>query len=139
MFHIYKMILASAYSELPNSSGVPNKCMVAYNFFDLLHKNARFWSFLAYFWFKINSRGATTIRQCRVIENRTIPWRYLRFREVARMRNKNKPLKYSVPGYRLSFHQNNFIFCAIIMFKKLFSRKSSYSLPPDPVSSRSIV
>ena len=54
------------YSELPNSSGVPNKCMVAYNFFDLLHKNARFWSFLAYFWFKINSRGATTIRQCRV-------------------------------------------------------------------------
>ena len=51
---------------MPNSSGVPNKCMVAYNFFDLLHKNARFWSFLAYFWFKINSRGATTIRQCRV-------------------------------------------------------------------------
>ena len=55
------------YSEVPNSSGVPNKCMVAYNFFDLLHKNARFWSFLAYFWFKINSRGATTIRQCRVL------------------------------------------------------------------------
>ena len=54
------------YSELPNSSGVLNKRMVAYNFFDLLHKNARFWSFLAYFWFKINSRGATTIRQCRV-------------------------------------------------------------------------
>ena len=56
------------YSELPNSSGVPNKCMVAYNFFDLLHKNARFWSFLAYFWFKINSRGATPIRYCRVMK-----------------------------------------------------------------------
>ena len=27
------------------------------HFFDLLHKNARFCSFLAYFWFKINSRG----------------------------------------------------------------------------------
>ena len=61
-----RSILFFTYSEVPNSSGVPNKCMVAYNFFDLLHKNARFWSFLAYFWFKINSRGATTIRQCRV-------------------------------------------------------------------------
>jgi len=35
-------------------------------FFDLLHKNARFWSFLAYFCFKINTRGATTIRHLRV-------------------------------------------------------------------------
>ena len=63
----YFVMRINNYSEVPNSSGVPNKCMVAYNFFDLLHKNARFWSFLAYFWFKINSRGATTIRHLRVL------------------------------------------------------------------------
>ena len=31
------------YSKLSNNRGVSNKRMVAYNFLDLLHKNARFW------------------------------------------------------------------------------------------------
>ena len=47
--------------KLSNNSGASNKCMVACNFLDLLHKNTKFWWFLAYFEFKINSRGATII------------------------------------------------------------------------------
>ena len=46
---IIRVKIPSTYSQLPNSSGGRNKCMVAYNFFDLLHENARFWSFLTYF------------------------------------------------------------------------------------------
>ena len=37
------------YSLVPNTRGAPNKSMVACKFFDLLHKNARFWPFLANF------------------------------------------------------------------------------------------
>ena len=39
----------SKYSTLPNNRSVPNKSVVACKFFDLLHKNARFWPFLASF------------------------------------------------------------------------------------------
>ena len=61
----YSILLGTLfkYSSLPNNRGASNKSMVAYNFLGLLHKNARFWSFLAYFQFKINSRGATIIRE----------------------------------------------------------------------------
>ena len=38
-----------AFLKRSQTSRTPCKCMVAYKFFDLLHKNARFWSFLALF------------------------------------------------------------------------------------------
>ena len=42
---------------------------MACKFFTLLHKNARFWSFLATFCLKINRRSATFIRYLRVCTN----------------------------------------------------------------------
>ena len=45
----YLLSSVAHYSKVPNNCGVLNKCMVAYKFFGLLHKNARFWSFLAIF------------------------------------------------------------------------------------------
>ena len=42
--------------------------MVAYKFFTLLHKIARFGPFLANFSLKINNGGATIIRYSRVVE-----------------------------------------------------------------------
>ena len=50
------------YSDLSNISGVLNKHMEVCKFFSLVHKNARFWGFLANFCLQINRRGDTSIR-----------------------------------------------------------------------------
>jgi len=55
------------YSRVSNNRGASNKCMVAYKFFTLLHKIARFGPFLANFSLKINNGGATIIRYSRVV------------------------------------------------------------------------
>ena len=77
--------------------------MVAYNFFDLVHKNARFWSFLANFWFKINSRGATTIRQCRVIMRLQVQTHTLRYLI-------NVALRLFILGQKLAKNDQNLAF-----------------------------
>ena len=60
-------VLSNTYSLVSNKRSVSNKSVVACRFSTLLHKIARFWSFLATFCLKINRRSATFIRYLRVV------------------------------------------------------------------------
>ena len=64
----FDLLMQIRYSRVSNNRGASNKCMVAYKFFTLLHKIARFGPFLANFSLKINNGGATIIRYSRVSE-----------------------------------------------------------------------
>ena len=55
-----------AYSKVSNWRTVSNKPIQAYQFCCLLHKNARFWPFLANFHCQINTRTGTSIQYFRV-------------------------------------------------------------------------
>ena len=54
------------YSEVSNNRTVSNKSIQGCNFELLLHKNARFWPFLAHSCHEINSRTCTFIKDLRV-------------------------------------------------------------------------
>ena len=61
--------MAPTYSRVSNCRTGSNKSVQACYFGLLLHKNARFWLFLANFCPKLNSRTCTAIRYWRVIYN----------------------------------------------------------------------